>query len=108
MFSVQGGVNTSIRHGGIYVKAIIPKGAAEADGRIEKGRIFILSVGTLNVKKSRGLSVGDLTISCGLETSNCVCLLSLHLFHWEEELLFQAVAVVISNIASIANSAGED
>ncbi|XP_036384166.1 tyrosine-protein phosphatase non-receptor type 13 isoform X2 [Megalops cyprinoides] len=33
----KGGVNTSVRHGGIYVKAIIPKGAAELDGRIQKG-----------------------------------------------------------------------
>ncbi|XP_059778666.1 tyrosine-protein phosphatase non-receptor type 13 isoform X9 [Balaenoptera ricei] len=33
----QGGVNTSVRHGGIYVKAVIPKGAAESDGRIHKG-----------------------------------------------------------------------
>ncbi|XP_055967115.1 tyrosine-protein phosphatase non-receptor type 13 [Sorex fumeus] len=35
--SVTGGVNTSVRHGGIYVKALIPKGAAECDGRIHKG-----------------------------------------------------------------------
>uniref|UniRef100_A0A6Q2WWW7 Tyrosine-protein phosphatase non-receptor type 13 n=1 Tax=Esox lucius TaxID=8010 RepID=A0A6Q2WWW7_ESOLU len=35
--SVTGGVNTSVRHGGVYVKAIIPKGAAELDGRIQKG-----------------------------------------------------------------------
>ncbi|XP_058151901.1 tyrosine-protein phosphatase non-receptor type 13 isoform X10 [Dasypus novemcinctus] len=35
--SVTGGVNTSVRHGGIYVKAVIPKGAAEYDGRIHKG-----------------------------------------------------------------------
>ncbi|XP_034152799.1 tyrosine-protein phosphatase non-receptor type 13 isoform X2 [Esox lucius] len=34
--SVTGGVNTSVRHGGVYVKAIIPKGAAELDGRIQK------------------------------------------------------------------------
>ncbi|KAM3873959.1 tyrosine-protein phosphatase non-receptor type 13 [Diretmus argenteus] len=33
----KGGVNTSVRHGGIYVKGIIPKGAAELDGRIQKG-----------------------------------------------------------------------
>ncbi|KAM5338620.1 tyrosine-protein phosphatase non-receptor type 13 isoform 5-T5 [Glossophaga mutica] len=33
----KGGVNTSVRHGGIYVKAVIPKGAAELDGRIHKG-----------------------------------------------------------------------
>uniref|UniRef100_A0A8C7Q5V2 Tyrosine-protein phosphatase non-receptor type 20 n=1 Tax=Oncorhynchus mykiss TaxID=8022 RepID=A0A8C7Q5V2_ONCMY len=35
--SVTGGVNTSVKHGGVYVKAIIPKGAAELDGRIQKG-----------------------------------------------------------------------
>lgn len=33
----QGGSNTSVRHGGIYVKGIVPKGAAELDGRIKKG-----------------------------------------------------------------------
>ncbi|XP_031681949.1 tyrosine-protein phosphatase non-receptor type 13 isoform X3 [Oncorhynchus kisutch] len=33
----KGGVNTSVKHGGVYVKAIIPKGAAELDGRIQKG-----------------------------------------------------------------------
>nr|XP_010592376.1 tyrosine-protein phosphatase non-receptor type 13 isoform X7 [Loxodonta africana] len=33
----KGGVNTSVRHGGIYVKAVIPNGAAESDGRIHKG-----------------------------------------------------------------------
>ncbi|XP_047425832.1 tyrosine-protein phosphatase non-receptor type 13 isoform X2 [Mugil cephalus] len=33
----KGGINTTVRHGGIYVKAIIPKGAAELDGRIQKG-----------------------------------------------------------------------
>ncbi|XP_043827832.1 tyrosine-protein phosphatase non-receptor type 13 isoform X3 [Dromiciops gliroides] len=33
----KGGVNTNVRHGGIYVKAVIPKGAAESDGRIQKG-----------------------------------------------------------------------
>ncbi|CAG5867750.1 unnamed protein product [Menidia menidia] len=35
--SVTGGVNTTVRHGGIYVKGLIPKGAAEMDGRIQKG-----------------------------------------------------------------------
>uniref|UniRef100_A0A672YZ08 Tyrosine-protein phosphatase non-receptor type 13 n=1 Tax=Sphaeramia orbicularis TaxID=375764 RepID=A0A672YZ08_9TELE len=35
--SVTGGSNTSVRHGGIYVKAVIPKGAAELDGRIQRG-----------------------------------------------------------------------
>ncbi|KAJ7986804.1 hypothetical protein DPEC_G00332180 [Dallia pectoralis] len=35
--SVTGGVNTSVRHGGVYVKAVIPKGAAELDGRIQNG-----------------------------------------------------------------------
>lgn len=37
-------MNTSVRHGGIYVKAVIPKGAAELDGRIQKGRVaFIMT-----------------------------------------------------------------
>lgn len=27
-----------MRHGGIYVKAVIPKGAADLDGRIQKGK----------------------------------------------------------------------
>uniref|UniRef100_A0A672Q0N2 Tyrosine-protein phosphatase non-receptor type 13-like n=1 Tax=Sinocyclocheilus grahami TaxID=75366 RepID=A0A672Q0N2_SINGR len=35
--SVTGGSNTTVRHGGIYVKGVIPKGAAELDGRIKKG-----------------------------------------------------------------------
>ncbi|NP_001083012.2 tyrosine-protein phosphatase non-receptor type 13 [Danio rerio] len=35
--SVTGGSNTSLKHGGIYVKGVIPKGAAEQDGRIKKG-----------------------------------------------------------------------
>uniref|UniRef100_A0A673HY38 Tyrosine-protein phosphatase non-receptor type 20 n=1 Tax=Sinocyclocheilus rhinocerous TaxID=307959 RepID=A0A673HY38_9TELE len=35
--SVVGGSNTTVRHGGIYVKGVIPKGAAELDGRIKKG-----------------------------------------------------------------------
>uniref|UniRef100_A0AAR2IUA4 Protein tyrosine phosphatase non-receptor type 13 n=1 Tax=Pygocentrus nattereri TaxID=42514 RepID=A0AAR2IUA4_PYGNA len=33
----KGGSNTTVRHGGIYVKAVLPKGAAELDGRIKKG-----------------------------------------------------------------------
>lgn len=37
MLISQGGTNTSVRHGGVYVKAVIPKGAAELDGRIQKG-----------------------------------------------------------------------
>uniref|UniRef100_A0A673HXA3 Tyrosine-protein phosphatase non-receptor type 20 n=1 Tax=Sinocyclocheilus rhinocerous TaxID=307959 RepID=A0A673HXA3_9TELE len=33
----KGGSNTTVRHGGIYIKGVIPKGAAELDGRIKKG-----------------------------------------------------------------------
>uniref|UniRef100_A0A671RBN6 Tyrosine-protein phosphatase non-receptor type 13-like n=1 Tax=Sinocyclocheilus anshuiensis TaxID=1608454 RepID=A0A671RBN6_9TELE len=33
----KGGSNTTVWHGGIYVKGVIPKGAAELDGRIKKG-----------------------------------------------------------------------
>ncbi|KAK7896520.1 hypothetical protein WMY93_021845 [Mugilogobius chulae] len=35
--SVTGGIDTSVRHGGIYIKAVTPKGAADLDGRIQKG-----------------------------------------------------------------------
>ncbi|XP_062899577.1 tyrosine-protein phosphatase non-receptor type 13 isoform X2 [Mobula hypostoma] len=47
--SVTGGINTSVRHGGIYVKAIIPGGAAEADGRIRKGD-RVLSVNNISLE----------------------------------------------------------
>uniref|UniRef100_UPI00398EDC33 FERM and PDZ domain-containing protein 2 n=1 Tax=Pristiophorus japonicus TaxID=55135 RepID=UPI00398EDC33 len=33
----QGGVNTSVKNGAIYVKAVIPGGSAELDGHIRKG-----------------------------------------------------------------------
>uniref|UniRef100_A0A8C8VH81 FERM and PDZ domain containing 2 n=1 Tax=Pelusios castaneus TaxID=367368 RepID=A0A8C8VH81_9SAUR len=35
--SVTGGINTSVRDGGIYVKSVIPKGPADKDGQIRKG-----------------------------------------------------------------------
>ncbi|XP_067390587.1 FERM and PDZ domain-containing protein 2 [Emydura macquarii macquarii] len=35
--SVTGGINTSVRDGGIYVKSVIPKGPADKDGQIKKG-----------------------------------------------------------------------
>ncbi|XP_010290446.1 PREDICTED: FERM and PDZ domain-containing protein 2, partial [Phaethon lepturus] len=35
--SVTGGINTSVRHGGIYVKSIIPRGSADKDGQIKIG-----------------------------------------------------------------------
>ncbi|XP_025069332.1 FERM and PDZ domain-containing protein 2 isoform X1 [Alligator sinensis] len=35
--SVTGGINTSVRHGGIYVKSLIPKGPADKDGQIKIG-----------------------------------------------------------------------
>ncbi|XP_061315252.1 FERM and PDZ domain-containing protein 2 isoform X4 [Pezoporus flaviventris] len=35
--SVTGGINTSVRHGGIYVKSIIPMGPADKDGQIKIG-----------------------------------------------------------------------
>ncbi|XP_077999364.1 tyrosine-protein phosphatase non-receptor type 13-like isoform X2 [Glandiceps talaboti] len=35
--SVTGGVNTSVKHGGIYVKSVFEDGAAERDGRIKIG-----------------------------------------------------------------------
>ncbi|XP_030835107.1 tyrosine-protein phosphatase non-receptor type 13 isoform X4 [Strongylocentrotus purpuratus] len=35
--SVTGGVNTSVKHGGIYIKTMVPGGAADQDGRIKSG-----------------------------------------------------------------------
>ncbi|XP_055025310.2 FERM and PDZ domain-containing protein 2 isoform X1 [Misgurnus anguillicaudatus] len=35
--SVAGGINTSVRHGGIYIKGVMPGGAADQDGRIHIG-----------------------------------------------------------------------
>ncbi|KAM4896608.1 FERM and PDZ domain-containing protein 2 [Sylvia borin] len=35
--SVTGGINTSVRHGGIYVKSIIPMGPADKGGQIKIG-----------------------------------------------------------------------
>ncbi|XP_025966031.2 FERM and PDZ domain-containing protein 2 isoform X2 [Dromaius novaehollandiae] len=35
--SVTGGINTSVRHGGIYVKSIISRGPADKDGQIKIG-----------------------------------------------------------------------
>ncbi|XP_063969005.1 tyrosine-protein phosphatase non-receptor type 13-like isoform X2 [Lytechinus pictus] len=35
--SVTGGVNTSVKHGGIYIKTMVPRGAADQDGRIKSG-----------------------------------------------------------------------
>ncbi|XP_029484969.2 tyrosine-protein phosphatase non-receptor type 13-like isoform X1 [Oncorhynchus nerka] len=35
--SIAGGVNTGLRHGGIYIKSLVCGGAAEQDGRIQSG-----------------------------------------------------------------------
>ncbi|CAM4591661.1 unnamed protein product [Caretta caretta] len=34
---ISGGINTSVRDGGIYVKSVIPRGPADKDGQIKKG-----------------------------------------------------------------------
>ncbi|XP_036072929.1 FERM and PDZ domain-containing protein 2 [Oryzias melastigma] len=35
--SISGGVNPSLPHGGIYIKSLVPGGAAERDGRLHPG-----------------------------------------------------------------------
>ena len=37
----QGGVNTSVRYGGIYVKSVVPASAADEEGTIQKGESFV-------------------------------------------------------------------
>ena len=37
----QGGVNTSVRYGGIYVKSVVPASAADEEGTIQKGQWFV-------------------------------------------------------------------
>ena len=37
--ALQGGINTSVRHGGIYVKSVVPGGAADVDGSIHTGKL---------------------------------------------------------------------
>ncbi|KAM9379731.1 LOW QUALITY PROTEIN: FERM and PDZ domain-containing protein 2 [Phaethornis superciliosus] len=36
-FGITGGINTSVHHGGIYVKSIIPRGPADKNGQIKIG-----------------------------------------------------------------------
>ncbi|KAJ3608135.1 hypothetical protein NHX12_025185 [Muraenolepis orangiensis] len=34
IYNTQGGINTNLRNGGIYIKSLVPGGAAERDGRV--------------------------------------------------------------------------
>lgn len=45
IFCEKGGVNTNVRYGGIYIKSLVPGGAAEQDGRIQIGNLFDFLVG---------------------------------------------------------------
>ncbi|XP_053357962.1 FERM and PDZ domain-containing protein 2 isoform X3 [Clarias gariepinus] len=47
---VAGGINTSVRHGGIYIKSLIPGGAADLDGRIQTGD-RLLEVNGFNLQR---------------------------------------------------------
>lgn len=42
-FIIQGGVNTGLRYGGIYIKSLVPGGVAEQDGHIQTGTFLLLS-----------------------------------------------------------------
>ncbi|TKS84339.1 Tyrosine-protein phosphatase non-receptor type 13 [Collichthys lucidus] len=62
--SVTGGVNTTVRHGGIYVKAVLPKGAAELDWKDKERQtklyfsVFVLFLNPLFV-----LCAGDRVVA---------------------------------------------
>ncbi|XP_007420765.1 tyrosine-protein phosphatase non-receptor type 13 [Python bivittatus] len=64
--SVTGGVNTNVKHGGLYVKAVIPKGAAEADGRIQKGD-RVLSVNGITLEGATHKQAVELLRNTGQE-----------------------------------------
>ncbi|XP_060134405.1 tyrosine-protein phosphatase non-receptor type 13 isoform X7 [Zootoca vivipara] len=64
----KGGVNTNVRHGGLYVKAVIPKGAAEADGRIQKGD-RVLSVNGVTLEGATHKQAVEILRNTG---QNCV------------------------------------
>lgn len=34
-------MNTNMRYGGIYIKSLVPGGAADQDGRIQTGDLFL-------------------------------------------------------------------
>lgn len=38
VFGPKGGMNTNVRYGGIYIKSLVPGGAAEQDGHIQIGK----------------------------------------------------------------------
>lgn len=38
----KGGINTNVHDGGIYIKSLVPGGAAEQDGRIQIGNLYFL------------------------------------------------------------------
>lgn len=40
-------MNTSVRYGGIYIKSLVPGGAAEQDGRIQIGKFYLFSISHL-------------------------------------------------------------
>ncbi|XP_035305298.1 FERM and PDZ domain-containing protein 2 isoform X1 [Cricetulus griseus] len=48
-FSVTGGINTSVPHGGIFVKSIIPGGPAAKEGQILQGKGYVLLAVLLSV-----------------------------------------------------------
>lgn len=39
--SGKGGIHTNVRYGGIYIKSLVPGGAADQDGRIQIGNPFM-------------------------------------------------------------------
>ena len=48
LYLLQGGINTSVKHGGIYVKSLVPRGAADMSARIHIGD-RVLSVNSIHL-----------------------------------------------------------
>ncbi|XP_034148806.1 tyrosine-protein phosphatase non-receptor type 13 isoform X2 [Esox lucius] len=68
--SVAGGMNTCVRFGGIYIKSLVPGGAAEQDGRVQIGDRLLEVDGT----NLRGVTHTD-AVECLKKTGEVVRLL---------------------------------
>ena len=49
----QGGINSNLRNGGLYIKSLVPGGAAERDGRLHPGMMSRCQLLPMHTAKDR-------------------------------------------------------